>query len=133
MKHGCLLLAGLVLCGFANAQMYKCIEPGVRISYSDRPWSGGAKIKSSSINYQKSWQDRLELQAPQGITIINTSSIADSTIIKYTFKKTSQSNQLVKLTNKLSGRNTALMNLKLPKGKGLGHGQIEVAKDKSGL
>ncbi len=133
MKNGCIFIMVLASCSFAHGQMYKCIEPGVKVSYSDMPCSGGTTIKATSLKYQKSWQDRLKLQRPPGISIVDILTKAGKTSIEYTFKKTSQSNQFMRLIDKLSSQNVALMNMKQPKGKVSGRGQIEVSNNTVGL
>ena len=131
MKHGCIFLIAFVFCSFSHSQMYRCVDPGVRISFSDMPCDGSTEVKLAPAQAisPNSWKDQLKLKKTDGIWILDMVTSAGETTINYKFTHTTISNEFMKLINELSGFGMAMSHMKIPVGKTLGQARVVVGKD----
>ncbi len=131
MKQGCILLLTLVFCCQSQGQMYQCVDPGVRVSYSDMPCEGGTEVNLAPAPELsvKTWQEQVKLKKPDGIWITDMVTNAGETTISYKFKLTAKSNEFMYPISKLSGVSMAMSHMKMPAGKDLGQAKVVVGKN----
>jgi Domain of unknown function (DUF4124) len=123
-----LLIALLILPILASAQIYKCIQADGKVGFSDKPCSKNVIQERVEEKPKKTdWVSRLQEEKPASIIIIDVLRQDDDVIIKYEFKTKSESNEFLKLANKVSNMPIVLMKYIAPESGSLGRAEIKAS------
>lgn len=113
---------------FASAQIYKCTQPDGKIGYSDKPCPKNALQESLEEKSKNTdWLSRLQAEKPASIVILDVLRKEDEVIIKYGFKSAADSNEFLKLANRVSHTPVTLSKYIKPESGALGRAELKVS------
>lgn len=122
-----LLIIFVLFSNFAFSQVYKCTIQGGTLSFSDKPCQAGQNQQKIFEKQQNSnWISQLKVQTTFSITITDIVKKDGDTIIKYTFLTREDSNNFIRLVNKLSKTNVVLSKHVQPKNSKVGNAEVKV-------
>ena len=123
-----MLIALLLFPILASAQIYKCTQTDGKVKFSDKPCSKSVIQEQLEEKPQKAdWVSRLQEVKPESIVITNVLRQDGDVIIKYEFKTKSESNEFLKLANKISNMPVALMKYIAPDSQNLGRAELKAS------
>ena len=122
----------LIYTNVAQAEIYKCVDSSGKTSFSDKVCLDSSK--KEIIDYKKQdWTIRLKAKKPSDIEITKIESKKNKTLISYKYINNKDSNEFIRLANKLSNKNVKLLKLtKIAPGK-KGKAEILVSNEENKL
>ncbi len=125
-----LLISPLVISG----EIYKCKNTNGQLGFSDKPCNEDATQERVILSTSKTdWIGRLKSEKSSSINITDILHNNGDYFIKYEFSSKPDSNNFIRLANKLSGMNTSLINFIEPKEIVLGRAEIKVSNKSNSL
>lgn len=122
------LLALMSLPCFASAQTYKCINTNGKVAFSDKPCpKNTTQLQIKEKTEKADWVDRLLTEKPSAIIIIDVIRKDDEVNILYKFKTQQESNDFLRLANKMSNTPVVLLKFIAPTPGGLGSAELKAS------
>lgn len=115
-----------------SADVFKCVQSGGEIKYSDAPCP--KNTTEEHITYKDlPWKTAIDARKPAGTKILDITEKKKDSLIKYNFHTQTELDEFMRLTATLSGKNVNRLKIKLPVANGYGEALLQVTDKKGAI